>query len=499
MEHRRPLSRGHVLRGITTDPSLHLPDGCKPAPALTPGRRRLDGRIIQHPPLRPRPAQRPLRQSPDRRRNFSRLDLNPTPTPTAPAPVHLDIVADTPSELAVSPAQLAIHRALVTQASRLFGAHHYDHYDFLLCLSDELSGEGLEHHRSSEDCTSGTYFTDWSGTWADRDLLSHEYTHSWNGKYRRPADLYSPDLDVIPERDSLLWVYEGGTEYWGQVLAARSGLWSHQQALDALAVDAAIEQDETGRAWRPARGHHQRSHLPAPPRHPLAHLGRSEDYYIEGVLLWLDADTLIRAKTNNAKSLDDFAHLFFGQHDGDWDVSTYRFDDIVAALTRIVPYDWATFLHDHLDRIEATAPLDGITRGGYRLVYDATPNAFITSYEKLRHERGFEASVGPGHVPRRRRPGPVRRLGHPRLARRPDRRQHHPRHRRHRLHRPRRPLAAIKAAAHDHQPIRLLVRTGRHVHNVAISYDGGLRYPHLVRDTASTAPSSLDAIIAAKP
>ena len=304
---------------------------------------------------------------------------------------------------------------------------------------------------------------------------------------------------MIPERDSLLWVYEGGTEYWGQVLAARSGLWSHQQALDALAVDAAIEQDETGRAWRPLEDTTNDPIFLRRRDTPWLTWERSEDYYIEGVLLWLDADTLIRAKTNNAKSLDDFAHLFFGQHDGDWDVSTYRFDDIVAALTRIVPYDWATFLHDHLDRIEATAPLDGITRGGYRLVYDATPNAFITSYEKLRHERGFEASVGlvtsPGAD------GLVQSVGwgtpawHAGLIEGstilaigdiaytgPDDLS-----------------AAIKAAAHDHQPIRLLVRTGRHVHNVAISYDGGLRYPHLVRDTASTAPSSLDAIIAAKP
>ena len=323
-------------------------------------------------------------------RNYKRLDL----APGARVPVHLNIVADTPADLAVSPEQLAIHRAIVTQATRLFASQHYDHYDFLLALSDELGGEGLEHHRSSENATGRDYFTAWDKTFAGRDLLSHEYTHSWNGKYRRPADLYSPDFNIVPERDSLLWVYEGLTEYWGQVLAARSGLWTHQQALDALAADAADEQDEVGRAWRNVEDTTNSPIFVRRRDMPWLTWQRSEDYYVEGLLIWLDADTLIRQQSHGARSLDDFARAFFGTNDASFVVSTYTFGDVVAALNAVQPYDWAGFLHQRLQRVGGSAPLDGLSRGGYRLTMTDMKSAWLTSEERERKRRDFIDSIG---------------------------------------------------------------------------------------------------------
>ena len=146
------------------------------------------------------------------------------------------------------------------------------HYDFLLALSDELTGEGLEHHRSSENATDGNYFSEWDKTADGRDLLAHEFTHSWNGKYFRPADLWSPDFNSVPERDSLLWVYEGMTQYWGQVLTARAGLWTREQALDTLAYESAHDAKRGRAQLAPARGHHEQSDLRPPARPAVAQL-----------------------------------------------------------------------------------------------------------------------------------------------------------------------------------------------------------------------------------
>ncbi len=265
-------------------------------------------------------------------RYFERVDLDPG----GPAPVHMDIVADRPDELVISPQELQVHRNLVQQAYRVFGSHHYDHYDFLLGLSKVMGGIGLEHHRSSEDGTNAAYFKEWDKTLASRDLLSHEYTHSWNGKFRRPADLWTPNFNV-PMRDSLLWVYEGQTQFWGTVLAARSGLWTRQQALDALAADAATFANRAGLEWRPLQ---DTTNDPVTTQRrpiPWRSWQRSEDYYGQGELIWLDADTLIRQKTGGRKSLDDFAHGFFGINNGSYVTATYTFDDIVRALNGVLP------------------------------------------------------------------------------------------------------------------------------------------------------------------
>jgi len=417
---------------------------------------------------------------------FSRIDL----APGAATPVHLNIFADRQEDLAITPDEIAKHRAMVQQAVKLFGAQHYNHYDFLFALSDQLGDIGLEHHRSSEDGLGRDYFTDWDGTFADRDLLSHEYTHSWNGKFRRPADLWAPNFNV-PERDSLLWVYEGQTEFWGQVLAARSGLWSRAQALDAIAIDAADMQASVGRQWRPLQDTTNDPIINERRALPWRSWERAEDYYIEGLLIWLDADSLIRANTHGAKSLNDFAHAFFGMDDGSYTTLPYQFEDVVKALNGVTPYDWAGFLRARLDRAGGTAPLDGITRGGYKLVYTEAENGFLKSEEARRHAHDFMWSVGfdlgeGGRIRGVEWGGPAFKAGLTVGAKiiavnglayedASD------------------ISSAIKLAKTGTAPIELLVQNDRHFNAVHIDYHGGLRYPHLER-VAGT-PALLDDLL----
>ena len=243
-------------------------------------------------------------------------------------------------------------------------------------LSDHMGGIGLEHHQSSENGTVPTYFTEWDKNADTRDLLPHEYTHSWNGKFRRPADLWTPNFNV-PMRDSLLWVYEGQTQYWGFVLAARSGLLTKQQALDAIAATAALYDHRVGREWRALQ---DTTNDPiAAMRRPLPWRSweRSEDYYSEGQLMWLDADTLIREKSGGTKSLDDFARLFFGVDNGSYVAGHLR----VRGRGEGAQHRAALRLGDVPARSAGWswpgAPLDGITRGGYKLVYTDTPTGLF--------------------------------------------------------------------------------------------------------------------------
>ena len=413
-------------------------------------------------------------------------------TPGANPPVYLDVFADRLQDLLGDKGQIAKHRALVQQAVRLFGAQHYGRYDFLLSLSDELGGNGLEHHQSSEDGTDRGYFTDWDKTAADRDLLPHEYTHSWNGKFRRPADLWTPNFDV-PMRDSLLWVYEGQTQFWGQVLAARSGLWSKQEALDAIALDADEMQNEVGRAWRPLQDTtndpiiNQRRPLSSPDWE------RHEDYYTEGLLIWLDADTLIRQKTKGQKSMNDFAHAFFGIEDGSFVTHTYDFDEVVRTLNGVMPYDWASFLRMRLDRTGGGAPLDGIARGGYKLVYTDTPSDMQKSEESRRKSQDFSDSIGltlsddgceisnvvwnsPAWNLGLMRDGKILSIDGLSCDGADD-------------------LKAAIRNAHLHDNlIDLIVQYGKHFRSLQLNYAGGLRYPHLER--VPTEPALLDDLLA---
>src|SRR6202453_3784599 len=234
--------------------------------------------------------------------NYKRIELSPTPTDK----VFLDVFADAPEDLNITPEQLETHQNLAAEADKLYGSHHYDHYDFLLLLSDKVSGIGLEHHQSSEDGLPANYFTNWAAGVGRRDLLGHEYTHSWDGKFRRPADLWTPNFNV-PMRDDLLWVYEGMTQYFGNVLTARSGMRTPDETREVFARVAAGFEISPGREWRPLVDTTNQPTVSQ--RTPVTWVSwqRPEDYYTEAALIWLDADTKIRELTGGQKSLDDFA------------------------------------------------------------------------------------------------------------------------------------------------------------------------------------------------
>lgn len=286
--------------------------------------------------------------------------------------VSLDVAADAPRFLAATAAQIDTHKRLVDQAIKLFGARHFDHYDFLLSLSDNLGGIGLEHHRSSENGVNPGYFTEWDKGPGRRNLLAHEFTHSWNGKFRRGADSVTPDFRT-PMRGSLLWVYEGQTQFWGYVLGARAGLFSKQETLDTLALVAAGLDNRPGRRWRSLD---DTTNDPViTPRAPKAWVSaqRSEDYYSEGMLIWLEADAIMRRQSAGARGMDDFARAFFGSNDADWGVLPYDFGTLVNTLNGVVPYDWDKFLRQRLTEKLPGAPLTGFTASGYKLVYTDTP------------------------------------------------------------------------------------------------------------------------------
>src|SRR5690606_38634510 len=323
--------------------------------------------------------------------HYRQIDLDPG----GRSPVRLNVVADTAKMLEASDEHVQLHRNLVQQADRLFGARHYNHYDFLLAVTDKLGGIGLEHHRSSENSVDVKYFTDREATLADRDLLGHEYTHSWNGKWRRPADQLTPNLNE-PLQNSLMWVYEGQTQYWGLVLTARAGLMSKQQALDVLAMSAASFQNIPGRQWRAMPDHNNDPIISQRRPQPWGSYQRSEDYYREGSLIWLDADTLIRERTGGKKSLDDFAKAFFGIEDGNWNPAPYTFADVTATLNGVQANDWAAFLRERLDAVgpNSRGPLDGIERGGYRLVFKEEPSGYMGALYKELGRNDFTYSLG---------------------------------------------------------------------------------------------------------
>jgi len=323
-------------------------------------------------------------------RNLRTFDLDPG----GRRPVRLNVFADEASSLAASDAQIETHRELVRQVDKLFGgARNYDHYDFLLSLNPDIGYLGAEHQRSSENGYHGAgYFTDWDKAFTGRDILAHEYVHAWNGKHRRPADLWTPDY-TTPMRDSLLWVYEGLTEYWGDTLATRSGLYTPEQMRQRLALIAATAQATPGRDWRSLRDTTNGYIMNAAGGTGSTAWIRSLDYYEEGQLLWLDVDTLIREQTGGQKSLDDFAKAFFGVDDGDMTVSTYTVEDVIAGLNAVAPFDWAGFLNARLDAHDK-APLDGLARGGWTLTFGDRPTGYFSAYEATQETSLFTFSIG---------------------------------------------------------------------------------------------------------
>ena len=469
---------GYFVRQIPIQASVIVPTGWKVATALRPAATtpsRVDYPVTSYEILMDSPLIAGA--------HYRRIDLSPD--------VALDVIADNELELAAKPDQIAAHKRLVDQAVRLFGAQHYDHYDFLLTISDNLGGNGLEHHRSSEDGVDRGYFTDWENALGDRNLLPHEYTHSWNGKYRRGANLWTPDYRT-PMQDELLWVYEGQTQFWGYILGARSGMLSKQNTLDAIAATAATYSTGTpGRAWRPLVDTTNDPIIASRAAIPWRSWQRSEDYYSEGELIWIDVDRIIREQSGGKRSIDDFARAFFGMRDRDYGELTYTFEDVVATLNKVQPYDWRSYLRAKVYSVAPQAPLEGIEKGGYRLVFTDEPTKWIKSAEKsgknsdLTYSGGFVVgsdakvtrvlwdsaafnagiSVGTEIVAVNGRKFDANAL-----------------------------KQAIKAAAGNGASPDLLIHDGDVYRTVKLDWHGGLRYPRL--EKVGKGPGTLDALLA---
>ncbi|MEO6365717.1 MAG: hypothetical protein ABIO38_06700 [Luteimonas sp.] len=475
---------GHYASQITYAPTVTYPAGWQAASALDVEQR--SGDVVRYKPV----SLEVLVDSPVYAgRYFKQIDL----APGAKVPVRLNVVADAAKNLEAKPEHIAKHVAMVQQAVKLFGAQHYDHYDFLFSLSKQMGGNGLEHQRSSENGLNPDYFTDWDSKVGSSDLLAHEYTHSWNGKFRRPADLWTPNYNV-PMQDSLLWVYEGQTQYWGNVLTARGGLRPIEASRDAIALVAATYADNRpGFAWRSVQDTTNDPIISRRSPKPYRGYQLSEDYYSAGQLIWLEADARIRSKTGGKKSLDDFARAFFGVDDGVWKTQKpYTFEEVVATLNGVLADDWTTFLRQRLDG--KTPVTGGIEASGWRLVYKDTPNALAKARQKdadgavdyiyslglgadkdgkvgeVRWDSAaFNAGVGSG----------MTLVAINDLEYNKDALED-----------------AIKAAKSDKAPIRLMVKEFNRFRTINVDYHDGLRYPHLERITGR--PDYLTPILAPK-
>jgi predicted metalloprotease with PDZ domain len=417
---------------------------------------------------------------------FAEYPLAPEVTPKH----FLDLAADGPEDLGIKPDALAAYSNLVRETGALYRSRHYNSYHFLVTLSDQVAHFGLEHHQSSDDRVSERTFLDDNLALLSADLLPHEFTHSWNGKYRRPAGLATGNYED-PMKGELLWVYEGLTQYLGEVLAARSGIESPEEYREALATNAATMDYRPGRTWRDLQDTATAAQILYDTSSQWDNWRRSVDYYQEGALIWLDVDTTIRQLTKDKKSLNDFCVRFEGLGGSTPPkVVPYTFDDVVANLNAIVPYDWASFLKERLTTKAPHAPLDGIEHGGYKLVYTDVPGEYIQAREAVTGDAqawwtlgmtvgsdgriedvlvgsvSDKAGLGPGMqiVAVNRRQYSASLLGD-----------------------------AIRDAKGNTTPIELIVVNTGYYKIVHLDYHDGLRFPHLVRVEGT--PDLLDEIL----
>lgn len=477
--------KGYASSAITIKPTVRLPDGWHFATALQPhhGTGSGPGTAMDFAPV----TLNNLVDSPIiAGRHFKQIKL----THGDSAPVYLDMVADAADDLDITPEQIKNFRALVTQETRMFQSHHYDSFHILLTLTDHKGRTGLEHHQSSNDSLSTDYFRDPNAYLIGADLISHEYTHSWNGKFRRPADLWTPDFNTTPMKGDLLWVYEGLTQYWSEVMAARSGLMTSGEFRQALAMFAAGLDHVPGRTWESLQDATSSTGLKYREPNAWSNWRRGAAVYAEGILLWLDVDTRIRMLSHGKHSLDDFARLFFGMDNGSHVTSTYTFNDVIAALDKVQPYDWKTYLRNILDARQYHVDLNGLTQGGWKLVYTNKPSARWQAARKApRNAFGYAESrdavyanqmysIGAsmaknGKVVDVLWNGPAFKAG---LS--PGMRitaVNGKKFSRKNLH------EAIRNARQSRAPVRLSTRNFGHDETLEIDYHGGLRYPHLER------------------
>lgn len=389
----------------------------------------------------------------------------------------MDLVAEDEADLAMSPKDLASFQKLVAETGALFGARHYRQYHFLLTLSGQVGGHGLEHHESNDSVGSERMLLDPNAHLLDADLLPHEFSHSWNGKYRRPAGLATPNYQE-PMVGDLLWVYEGLTDYLGNLLAERIGWTTEDQYRDALAVTAAMLDHRTGRQWRALEDTGVSVQTLRMMGSQWQNWLRGLDYYPEGELIWLEVDAIIREQTHGQRSLSDFCRSFHGGESGPPKVVPYKFEDVVSALNQVTPYDWAGLLRERVKMTSTHAPLGGIERGGWKLVYSDKPNQFLQAFEKITRSAGFEYSLG-FNVGSDGRFGDVvvgspayqAGLGPGMKLVAVNGRKWTPSV----LH------AAVKAAQGNSQPIELLVESSQFFKTYSVDYHDGEKNPHLER------------------
>ena len=411
------------------------------------------------------------------------------------APVEMDIAADSAAALDAPPEVWDEYKNLVQQAYALFGAHHYRDYHFLFTLSDFVAHFGLEHHESDDSRIEERGLVNSDLRELHAGLLPHEYVHSWNGKYRRPADLTTPDYEQ-PMQDDLLWVYEGLTSYLGDVLTARSGLWTPEDYRDALARIAARLDHEPGRTWRNLQDTADAATLLYFAQDGWASWRRKTDFYDEDVLNWLWVDTIIRQQTHGKKSIDDFCHVFHGAPSTPPMVKTYTFDDVVNALNEVAPYDWRSFWTERLTNHSPGAPMTGLGNSGWKVVYDKNRSELTRIWEDDHRELDASFSIGlllkddgtivdtiEGMPAAKAGIGPGMRLvavngrsfstensSSPHVLR-----------------------DALRAAMGNRDPMELLVENADYYKTYQINYHGGEKYPHLVRDESK--PDLLSDII----
>src|ERR1700733_1996864 len=407
-------------------------------------------------------------------RYYRAIQLTPGQNPSH----EIDIAADSAAALAMTPeTQLQLHN-LVTEAYALFGARHYRNYHFLLTLSDDVAHFGLEHHESSDDRTAERSLIDEAERIEFASLLPHEYVHSWNGKYRRPAGLATPDYQV-PMKDDLLWVYEGLTEYLGEVLTARSGLQTPEQWREDFSALVAQYENRPGRDWRPLQDTADAAPFLYNATEDWSNWRRGTDFYEEGQLLWLDVDATLRALTKDKKSMNDFCLIFHGGPGGTPALKPYTFEDIVATLNGLAPYDWTGFLRSRLDGTSTKTPIEAVENSGWKLVYNEEPNGAEALEDALaKHSNltltlgmlvsddgtvgdvihgspAYNAGIGPG----------MKIIAVAGKQYSPDEIKH-----------------AIEQSKSSTTPIQVIVANGAQYQTRSIDYHGGLRSPHLERD-----------------
>jgi predicted metalloprotease with PDZ domain len=467
---------------ISVSSSLRLPEGWDYATALTT--KKVSDGFIHFDPV----SLSMLIDSPVQAGAYLRkIDISES----SAVPHHLDIVSDNEAALQISPSELAEYKNLVVQANALFGAHHYDHYDFLFTLSDEVAHFGLEHHQSSDDRVGERTLIDKDLFVARASLLPHEFVHSWNGKYRRPAGLATGDFST-PMKDDLLWVYEGLTEYLGDVLTARSGLYTPEEYREHLAFTTAGLDNRPGRTWRPLQDANDEAQLLYDARGDWDSWRRATDFYDEGELIWLEADATIRNLTKGTKSLDDFCKAFHGGKSSAPELKPYTVDDVVKTLDGVAHYDWKKFFTARLNSLDPHAPMGGIEASGWKLVYRDTMNGIQKAIEKSKANIDLRFSLGlllgkNGEIQDVIPGTPAAKTG---LA-------------------PGMIVVAVngrkfsediihddvKLAQRRTDPLEFLVANGSFYRTYSVDYHGGERYPYLERDQSK--PDMLSSIISA--